>query len=748
MALWFVFGWGGGVAVRIVDYLGFAAFAGYAAACSVLAARSAHGSNRTAWDTMTFALATGAAGALILAFSELTLQRSVFPSPANFFYLALTVLICVAVAQFPTRHAGRSGARLLIDGLIVAVSLFLLLWVLVLDDAYRAYHRHWTALSLELLYPVLDLAVVVVAVMIVARAQVGNSSVMALLSGAVVLVALANAGFAYLDAADRYHAGNMTGVSWALSLACLGAAALLSRRPHPPELPMDRLPPSTELWMPYLPLLIAGTIGPAVVLTGLEQIGVPVLMVLIVVKQVFAAWQNRRLLAAAADQAMRDPLTGLPNRTLFNDRLAHAMMLRRRDDRPVAVVSLDLDDFKLVNDTLGHPTADTLLIRVAERISDCVQPGDTVARLGGDEFVLLLESGGSHSALVSEQIVEAFDKPFIVDGHELLMRPSVGVAVASPAERDLAPEELVNRADIAMYVAKRSRVSAVRTFTSDMTLLDPDAVALASGGRDRVAGSGAAQVRMLGELRNAIDQRSLDLLYQPKVELSTGRVVGVEALLRWPHPQLGVLRPAAFLPLVLGHGLMRPVTDIALDKALNDTARWRSMGLSIPIAVNLFAPFLRDPKLPDMLREALARHDLPADVLTAEVTEDLVLDEVDQVTDVLRRLRSTGIRTAIDDFGSGYSALSYLRDLPIDEVKLDRHFIASVTTDARAAVVVSAIIDLTHDLGITVVAEGIEDAETAAWLREHGCDVGQGYYLGRPIAATEVPQFALAHAGP
>ena len=415
------------------------------------------------------------------------------------------------------------------------------------------------------------------------------------------------------------------------------------------------------------------------------------------------------------------------------------MALRRRDDRVVAVVSLDLDDFKLINDSMGHPAADSLLVRVGERIASCVRPGDTVARLGGDEFALLLEGGADEAHLVCERVIAAFDTPFIIDGHDVLMRVSAGMAVTLLAETELAPEELVKRADIAMYFAKRSRTSTVHTFSSDMTLLDPSIEEVTNTGENRSVGSGAAQVRLLGELRRTIDRGGLEMVYQPKLDLSTGRVAGVEALLRWPHPRLKVLRPAAFMPLILRHGLMRPVTDLVFKKVLDDAARWVSMGLEIPVAVNLFAPLLRDLQLPEAVSALLRERDLPTRLLTIEITEDLVLDEVGRVTGVLQQLRDDGVRIAIDDFGSGYSALSYLRDLPIDEVKFDRHFIASVATDARAAAVVSAVIDLNHNLGITVVAEGVEDAETADWLRAHGCDIGQGYFFGRPVPAAEIP---------
>lgn len=745
LALGFAFNWGGDNTVRIVDGLAFAAFGLYAAVCSTLAARAAQGRNRTAWTTMAVAFYLWAAGELTRALFTLVLHRSVFPSPADFLYLAFVVLVCVAFVLFPAEPAQGSRTRVLFDALIVAMSSFIVLWVVVLGNVYQARQVDSVIQGRALLYPLFILFMFVAAVVFVARSGPGNRVVMWLLFGAVTLMAFSGITFAFLQGANRYHPGHLTSIGWVLAMSCFGAAALLSRRPRLPVLPSSPQS-STVLWLPYVPLFLAGTIGPALAMTGVLRIGVPVLMAFLCVRQVLSGWENRRLLTAAADQALRDPLTGLANRTLFQDRLAHAMALRRRDDRAVAVVSLDLDDFKLINDSMGHPAADSLLVRVGERIADCVRPGDTVARLGGDEFALLLEGGADEAHLVCERVIASFDTPFIIDGHEVLMRPSAGMAVTLQAETDLTPEELVKRADIAMYFAKRTRNSTVHTFSSDMTLLDPGIEEVTNTGENRSVGSGAAQVRLLGELRRTIDRGGLEMVYQPKIDLRTGRIAGVEALLRWPHPRLKVLRPGAFLPLILRHGLMRPVTDLVFKKVFDDAARWMAMGLDVPVAVNLFAPLLRDLQLPEAVSNVLREHDLPPRLLTIEITEDLVLDEVGRATGVLKQLRDDGIRIAIDDFGSGYSALSYLRDLPIDEVKFDRHFIASVATDDRAAAVVSAVIELNHNLGITVVAEGVEDAETAAWLCEHACDIGQGYYFGRPVPAAEIPGLVAQQA--
>ena len=745
LAWWLVVGWGSKSTPDSVEPVGLGVLAMYASVCSVLAARSAHGRSRTTWTTMALALATLTVAELIWAFYSVVLCRLSFPSPADAFYVAFCVLAVAAIVWFPPGLTAHSRVRLLLDCLVVAAALLLLVWAILPETMYQAHHEDKAGPALAILYLMLDFFVALVAVLVLTRGAVGQRGVLRLLAAAFVLRGFSDIGwYAYQATAGPYHTG--IDIGWALSLVIVSVAALMTRGPQSidPPTPIDPVPPRTSLWLPHLPLLIAGTIGPALVLTGPLQVEIPVLMTLVCVRQSYAAWENRRLLRATADQASRDPLTGLANRTLFHNRLAHSMALRQHDRSLVAVVVVDLDDFKLVNDTLGHPVADSVLVSVGQRLAGCVRPTDTVARLGGDEFAVLLQGPVGHLRPVGERVVGAFDEPFVIDGEQIVLRPSVGMALASAAEPDLTPEELVQRADIAMYAAKRARSSGVHTFSPETTRTDPELLKLANNTARRPAHNGAAQIRLLGQLRHAIDHGELDVVYQPEIELSTSRIVRVEALLRWPHPQLGELRPEAFLSLVRQHGLMQPVTDLVLNKALDDAARWALLGAPTPVAVNLFAALLRDTRLPDTLCRALDARDLPPDVLTVEITEDAVLPDLKQVTTMLQQLHEHSIRVAIDDFGTGYSALSYLPDIPIDDIKLDRQLIAPVTSHERAAMVVRAIIDLAHQLGITVVAEGIENAATVAWLCEHGCDIGQGYHLGIPLTAANITQLLTA----
>lgn len=740
LALLLIFQWGGAGAVRKVDSLTLLALSTYATVCAVLAARRAHGSGRRAWTMMAVALAAWTVGDLIWSYFAIALGRNPFPSPADGCYVAFTLLAWAAMAMFPTWPLRGSRLFIVLDGVTVMLCLFLLMWTVALHGTYDSYVLGDRDIPVvQLLFPIGDLVVLTTALQAVVRAESRHRWELWLLATAVGFMTLTHLGYAHLVANGRFRTASLLDLGWAVALIVFAAAAQLSRSPSQPR-PAASVSSNSSLWLPYLPLLLAGTVGPAIIMSGVESVIVPFVVIAVCCRQSVAAWENRRLLSAAADQALRDPLTGLANRTLFYDRLTHVMMLRQREDRSVAVVSIDLDDFKLVNDSLGHPAADIILVSVGERIIACVRAGDTVARLGGDEFALLLEGREDHSYVVAGRVVEAFDQPFVIDGEKMLLRPSVGIAVASSDEPDLAPEALMKRADMAMYAAKRSRSSGLHSFSPDMALAGPDVMELAGRATDRPAGDGAAQIRLLGELRRAIDHAELDLVYQPKLHLRSGRIVGVEALLRWPHPELGVLRPDEFMPLVRRHGLMRQVTELVVARALDDVVRWETSGVGTAVAVNVFAPDLKDAALPDALCGALRCRGLAPSLLTVEITEDLILNDIDRVTAVLHRLREQGIRVAIDDFGSGFSALSYLRDLPIDEVKLDRQFISSITEDTRAAAVVRAVIDLTHELDVTVVAEGIEDAGTADWLREHDCDIGQGYYFGSPVAASMIPQ--------
>jgi diguanylate cyclase len=742
LSVWFIGGWGGEATLRVGCNLACVAFAVFATVCAWLAARSSTGRKRAAWGCISIGLAGWVIGSALWMYYSLILKTSPFPSLADAGYLLFPIAICVGLAVYPVGYSGHSRGRLVLDGLIVVAALFQVSWILVLQGVYDAGGSSRFAFALALAYPIGDLVVVALALLVLARARPGQRRTLTLLTAGVILMALSDSAFVYLTAHRSYEGGSVVDVGWVIGLLVIGVAALAAAQETSSDAGSVRVPSRAALCLPYLPtaLAIAVCTPPVMRAPGMGALFVStaLLVVAAMARQFFVVSENRRLLEVVADQAMRDPLTGLANRALFNDRLTHAMALHHREHQPVAVLSLDLDDFKLVNDNLGHPAGDALLVHVAERILGCVRTGDTVARLGGDEFAVLMEGKVEHSRLVAQRVMASFDELFLIDGHDLLLRPSVGLAVAAGDDTGSSAAALLKQADVAMYSAKRSRTGGVHTFDPEMHLVDPAELALngrwmASAGR-----TGETTVRTLGQLRQAIDRDQLSLRYQPKFGLYDGTLVGVEALVRWPHPERGLLSPDQFLPLVREHGLMRSVTELVIGQALDDVAQWQASGFRVPIAVNMFAPSLCDLTLPDRILRALDGRGLSPDVLTIEITEDLLLDNVDRTRNVLDRLRAHGMRVAIDDFGSGYSSLGYLCELPIDEVKLDRQFIAPILVDSRAAAVVRAVVELAHELGMTTVAEGVENAATAAILREYGCDVAQGFHYSTPLAATDL----------
>ena len=713
-----------------------------AAFTTAVSARLARGRVRGAWLSLTVGLAGFTLGAAIWLYYVAGGRATPFPSVADAAYLMLPIAAGITVLLLSTGLSRTSKTRLALDGICVAASFSIIAWSAVLDEVWRAPAREQLKIAVSLAYPVLDAAVLTIAVVSLARAQPGQRSTLALLTAAMVCIAISDGAFVYLAAAQRHVNAGIVDLGWLAGMLLMAVAAARRRDLRVRETVVAQPPSWASVWLPFIPVVAASL---AALVEPPEQVRsapilVPsvVLVIAFLIRQLLVMTENRRLLGAVAEQALRDPLTGIGNRIVFRDHLNHAMQMREREGVSVEVLAMDLDDFKMVNDTLGHPAGDELLSLVAERIVGCVRDGDTVARLGGDEFAVLLEGRDDHSQLIAHRVVEAFERPFVLNGQELLVRPSVGLAVAEPDDPDVTAVELLKRADVAMYAAKRSRTGNVHTFNAEMLLAEVGDSELLDRAASPPRARGAEAVRLLGELRKAIDKIELNLVYQPKFDLRTGAIAGVEALVRWPHPERGVLAPDEFLPLVRRYGLMGRVNDFVVNKALDDVLEWRAAAFHAPVAINLFAPSMADLRLPATIAAALSDRGLAAGELTVEITEDLFLDNMDRAKLVLTQLREYGVRIAIDDFGSGYSALSYIRELTVDEVKLDRQFIAPMLTDRRAAAVVRAVINLTRELGLSTVAEGIENAATATWLREHGCNIGQGFFLSPPVSSRQL----------
>jgi diguanylate cyclase (GGDEF)-like protein len=417
--------------------------------------------------------------------------------------------------------------------------------------------------------------------------------------------------------------------------------------------------------------------------------------------------------------AYRDTLTGLPNRTLYSDRLDLALKYASRMKTRLAVLLMDLDHFKYVNDTLGHPIGDLLLREVAARLQRVVdRPTDTVARLGGDEFAILLQGDGVDEARqVAGEIVRALEKQMTLEGHLVDVRASVGIA-AYPEHGSVAAT-LLRHADIAMYEAKRTNLQ----------------IAVWDDSYDRHS---SERLSLMTDLRKAVDENELALVYQPKVALRAGTEHSVEALVRWQHPERGLVSPIEFIPFAEQTGYIRAITRWVLARAIAQCAAWRGSGVAINVAVNLSARDLIDEELPEHFASLLDRHDCAAPWITLEITESAIFDDPGRATENLRRLHELGCRLSVDDYGTGYSSLAYLRRLPLDELKIDKTFVTGMTRDAGDTVIVRSTIELAHNMGLKVVAEGVEHETTLDQLRALGCDAAQGFFIARPMAANEI----------
>jgi diguanylate cyclase (GGDEF)-like protein len=416
---------------------------------------------------------------------------------------------------------------------------------------------------------------------------------------------------------------------------------------------------------------------------------------------------------------------------LLDERLAHAMQLHVRLAIPVSLLRVRVDDFNVVNDTLGYAASEELLRSVGARIQSSVRAGDTVARMGGGEFAILVEDRPEVAAQVGKRLARAFDSALDIGDNRVYVHLSIGVATAGPNDgAAVTAGDLLDHAEAARSRAEQTSATDMQTFTPEMD---------AHLGTRQSFRDGIARLQLLWDLRRAIDDRSLTLVYQPQFRLATGAICGAEALLRWEHITLGSLEPREFLPLVREHGLMDAVTDLVLSRAVADASGWHAAGTAIPVAINMWARSLDQDTLADRIMAVLDTHGMPANLLTVEITEELVVADFAKGRAVLNRLRDAGIRVSIDDFGSGYSTLTYLRELPIDEVKLDRHLIAPIPYDQRAATIARSVIELAEEFGIASVAEGMENDETVQWLRRFGCDVVQGNYFSGPLPAGEIP---------
>jgi diguanylate cyclase (GGDEF)-like protein len=419
--------------------------------------------------------------------------------------------------------------------------------------------------------------------------------------------------------------------------------------------------------------------------------------------------------------AYYDSLTGLPNRASLLDRLRQAISDSQRDKKSVALLLMDLDHFKEVNDTLGHHRGDRLLQEVGSRLQTALRPSDVVARLGGDEFVVMLPLSGSGDAvLVAQKVMTALEPPFIIEGLPVAVEASIGIAIYP--DHGPTPDDLMQRADVAMYAAKQSGSGSI-IYDAKLDQHSPRRLAL------------------MGELRQAIEQNQLLLHYQPKIDLKTRRIIGVEALARWKHPAHGFIPPDEFIPPAERTGLIKPLTLWIFNKAQRQCLASRREGNQLTMSVNLSARNLLDPHLPEQLGKLLQTSSGVSEGLELEITESAIMADPGRALESITRLRALGIRFSIDDFGIGYSSLAYLKKLPVDSIKIDKSFVINMAGNQNDAVIVRSTIDLAHNLGLKVIAEGVENKDLWDRLSALGCDEAQGYYMARPMPAEDLTRW-------
>jgi diguanylate cyclase (GGDEF)-like protein len=541
------------------------------------------------------------------------------------------------------------------------------------------------------------------------------------LAGGLLVFGFVDCTFVTRAARGTYQPGGVVDAAWTIAVTIAALAPGWHQR--------RRITPVPPTWLPLAVPLLAAAAAISVRVAGryvqitpvADYLALATLLAALV--RLAAASFEARHAGEQAHLAQTDDLTTLLNRRGFYNQAAAILSGRGSSDpgEPTfALLLLDLDHFKDVNDSLGHAAGDELLRRVAARLNASLRDEDILARLGGDEFAVLLPRVGADRAQqAAVALITALEQTVVLDGLHVQPDASIGIAIGPEHGRELGT--VLRNADIAMYRAKHARARyMVYTPYADRHVTT------------------RAGIELLAQLRHAIEHGDLAVHYQPKVSLRTGEMVGVEALVRWHHPVRGMLYPDQFLPLARHNSLMHAMTELVVQRALDDAAVWHARGHRIPVAVNLFPPTLADLDLPVRLAHALERHGLTSSALEVEITEEFMLGNLDRARIVLTGLHRLGIRSAIDDFGSGYSSLYYLCELPIDEVKLDRSFIASITEDLRAAAIVRSVIDLSHALALTTVAEGVENLRTAALLTGYGCDIAQGHYFSHPITADEV----------
>ncbi|HWH94118.1 MAG TPA: EAL domain-containing protein [Baekduia sp.] len=700
-----------GLGGRLIgDWLPNAIFAA-SAGLALLGARRTQ-RHRRPWMAIAASLGLWAAGQVIWTLVYGDMATPPYPSISDAFWLACYPLYYLALVLLLGDRIRRLPRGTWLDGLIGTLALATFAAALLFAPLHATAGGDTIALANNLAYPIGDFVLILMVVAAYALSGGKPGRAWTLLGAGMLLNVTADWIYIFQAASGRYQEGTLLDATWVAATLFLAGAVWQPPRPAASV--------RFEGWRALaVPLGLSGAV---LALLGVETVhrvnpvahGFAVATLVCVIVRTVLALRDNLALVDTRRQALTDDLTGLANRRWLFDRLNHSF-----DDRRVgafALLLLDLDRFKELNDTLGHHVGDLLLQQLGDRLRHELRDGDLIARLGGDEFAVLLRPGSDQAAAVrvAARLHTALERDFRLDGVNVRIDASIGIALAPDHGNDA--NGLLQRADVAMYQAKRA--------ATHWEIYDPE--------RDRHS---RGRLALAGEIREALSRDQLVLHFQPQAELATGQITGAEALVRWQHPERGLLGPGEFVPIAEETGLVRPFTLRILDLALRQARTWCDSGLHLRIAVNISTHNLLDVELPTDVRDLLERHDVASELLQLEVTENAVLADPCRASDVLCRLRDLGVSVALDDFGTGYSSLAHLRRLAVDEIKIDRSFVKDMTSDPDDAAIARSTIQLAHSLNLRVVAEGVEDASTWHALRALHCDYAQGYHLARPLPA-------------
>ncbi|WP_372593956.1 putative bifunctional diguanylate cyclase/phosphodiesterase [Actinotalea sp.] len=682
-----------------------------------------------AWGLLAAALATGLLGNVYYTAVLGPMAEPPYPSIADGTYLLFYPLVYVAVIRLLRSKVATWYRSVWLDGVIAALVLIALGTQFALQPMLAGHEDRTVVALVNLAYPTGDLLLLAILAGSVILLGFRVERSWAALALGLAITAVADGAFAVLDSRGVYVEGSSIDLVYISGAFLVALAAVVdSERPSPRLTRMDGSPRTR--WA-LIGAPVTGSLVGLALLAPVDSWPISPLTRWLALAALFVSsvrtvvtYREAVALNGARQEARTDELTGLVNRRGFTQSapaLLHAALADRTPGRGcAALLLLDLDGFKEVNDSLGHAAGDQLLAALASRLTGSLRgPTDLLARLGGDEFALLLP-GADHAGarVAAARVHAAMEESITVDDVAIHASGSIGIALAPDHGVDVPL--LLRRADIAMYRAKTERIGIA---LYDSAHADPD-------GEDRL--------QRVVEVRAALEAGEIEAFYQPKIDLASGRATGVEALARWNSPVHGVLGPESFIPLLESAGLMTQLTTTILAQALENARRWELDGEQLVVSVNLPPSAVVDELLPARVRELLARYQVAPSRLQLEITEESLLGDRTRARAVLAELRAAGVSVAIDDYGTGYSSLAYLRELPVDELKLDKAFVLPMGQDPRAAAIVRSTIDLAHALGLRIVAEGVEDATAATELTSFGCDTAQGYHFARALPAAEV----------